>query len=313
MASSSFKNSGDFLRCENCNNKCIRPQSAQYDTEKWYCSRCSSQGRSAHVYPKLYSEQQDKLMLLSRSKSQMGVCTNLMKSIEGAGSGKKMFADLIVNKKSCTPKPPYRDIQFRGSLMTLSKKPVHCPCVRCHRTIAVSSVHSHFKYEHKHVPILSTTLGARNELELNPYTLEINHPTCIVLITLPQKLEKAADHDESALNPTMLLMASNIMNNKLTRGNDDDDDSDVGLAPFDKIIFWICSNILTQSKCTLAISTICKSIRIKYYGPISPINDNYIKLYQEGKGLILHQLQILNMTNYGKKRLAIDVIIHKEQ
>lgn len=313
MASSSFKNSGDFLRCEICNNRCIPTLSAQYNKKKWYCSRCSGEDRSTYDYPKLYSELQDKRLLLPRSKSQTGVCTNLMKSIEG-GSRKKMFPDLTVNKKSCTTKSSYGDFQFRGSLMTLSKKPVHCPYIRCNRTIAVSSVHSHFKYEHKHVPVLSTTLGARNELELDPYTLEINHPTCIVLITFPQKHEKgAADRDENALTPTMLLMASNIMNNQLTRGNDDDDDSDDGLAPFDKIIFWICSNVLTPSKCTLAISTICKSIRIKYYGPTSQINDSYIKLYQEGKGLILHQLQILNMTNYGKKRLAIDVIIHKEQ
>lgn len=81
-------------------------------------------------------------------------------------------------------------------------------------------------------------------------------------------------------------------------------------SPADRIIIWVASNVITKYSYTLAISTVCNGIRLKYFGPLLTINEDYVKLYEEGKGLLLNQNHIEGMTEGGHKPLILDILIH---
>lgn len=113
----------------------------------------------------------------------------------------------------------------------------------------------------------------------------------------------------------MLVMATKVATFPKTddfEGDDEDDvfDSTSVCTPVDQIIVWIASNTITRFNYTLAISTMCNGIRLKYFGPMSSLNDNYIKLCEEGRGLILSQNHIEGMTENNTKPLTLDIIIH---
>lgn len=115
----------------------------------------------------------------------------------------------------------------------------------------------------------------------------------------------------------MLLMVTRIPFYNLNPKSDNIDEEEFSdeyesynCYPFDKIIFWIASNIPTRSKYTLAISTPCKAIRLKYFGPILPVSEDGVKLCEDGKGLILGHTHLIGMTDNGKKSLTFDIVLH---
>lgn len=113
----------------------------------------------------------------------------------------------------------------------------------------------------------------------------------------------------------MLVMATKLATfPRSEEGEEDDDDnssdSSNGCTPVDQILIWVACNIITKYNYTLAISTMCNGIRLKYFGPMSSLNDNYIKLCEQGRGLVLSQNHIEGMTENGTKPLVLDIIIH---
>lgn len=128
--------------------------------------------------------------------------------------------------------------------------------------------------------------------------------------------------------PVMLVMATRVPYYQLNEYDEDDededdndDDDDEGIPEefeiynchaVDKILLWVASNVPTKCKYTIAVSTPCKAIRLKYFGTVSQINDNCVKLCQDGRGLILNQPHAIGMTNNGKKPLSMDIVLHRE-
>lgn len=88
---------------------------------------------------------------------------------------------------------------------------------------------------------------------------------------------------------------------------------DNACTPEDKIIIWLASNIKTQLNYTVAVSTICNGIRMKYFGPLKTLDDRPRKLFTEGKGMILSYHQYMGMTDNGQKHLHLHVIVHGDE
>lgn len=59
-------------------------------------------------------------------------------------------------------------------------RPFECPHRDCNRSIAVTSLDSHFFYEHSNISFITTTLDARNGVDL--VLREIDETLCIVVV-----------------------------------------------------------------------------------------------------------------------------------
>ncbi|KAF2881413.1 hypothetical protein ILUMI_24753 [Ignelater luminosus] len=252
--------------------------------------------------------------------------------------GKKMFPepDSIVRESvnEATSKRSFHSY-LRGdtcsthSLSHLSRKPVNCPYPGCEKTIAITAVDGHFKYEHKFVACISTCFDTRNGLEFNPHDVKYNEKLCIVLINIVDEEDQngveRSIHEMGSAKPVMLVMATRVPFYQLNEydeaeEDEDEDEEEEILEEFqeynchavDKILLWVASNVPTKCKYTIAVSTPCKAIRLKYFGTISQINDNCVKLCEDGRGLILNQPHAIGMTNNGKKPLSMDIVLHRE-
>ncbi|CAH1996489.1 unnamed protein product [Acanthoscelides obtectus] len=64
----------------------------------------------------------------------------------------------------------------------LSKRPLQCPKADCNKFISVFTLESHFRYEHKEVPVFLTQVDARSTLEFFPKNLRYGVRNCIVLV-----------------------------------------------------------------------------------------------------------------------------------
>lgn len=69
-------------------------------------------------------------------------------------------------------------------------RPVNCPYPGCEKTIAITAVDGHFKYEHKFVACISTCFDTRNGLEFNPYDVKYNEKLSIVLINITDEVDQ---------------------------------------------------------------------------------------------------------------------------
>nr|CAI5833983.1 unnamed protein product [Callosobruchus analis] len=109
-----------------------------------------------------------------------------------------------------------------------SKRPLQCPKADCNRYISVFSLESHFRYEHKEVPVILTQLDARSALEFSPKNLRYGVTNCIVLVSVmdfdfsnimqqssyhKQPTPRAGHHPRplpSDTGPVMVLMATRL-------------------------------------------------------------------------------------------------------
>ncbi|KAI4464351.1 hypothetical protein MML48_3g00009141 [Holotrichia oblita] len=213
------------------------------------------------------------------------------------------------------------------SLMSLSKRPLHCPHKDCNRTIAVSSLDSHFRYEHKYVAFIDTHLEARNGLEFFVDDVKLNEILCVVIINIMDKAEvhpilsRTICEKSSNLVPTrpvLVVMATRLELSQHEKPFEKIDDTAnmcdcLCQPPSERIFVWIASNIVTKFSYTLAVSTQCNGIRVKYYGPLLTLNENYRSLSAEGKGLILSENQLSGMSGNGTKPLILDILIHSTE
>ncbi|XP_025830560.1 uncharacterized protein LOC108735006 isoform X2 [Agrilus planipennis] len=215
------------------------------------------------------------------------------------------------------------------SLTSLSRKPVCCPYFSCNKTIAVTTFYDHFRYEHPSVTFLDTKFEIRNGLNFRLEDIHYNERHCILLINIlndKQQNKCTSKIAESrgviaSLKPALLVMAIRIHcfdsldeRDNFSSGDADDDSSSIydphACTPDDRILIWIASNIATKYSYTLAVSTLCNEIRLKYFGPMLTFNEDPLKMCSEGRGLILSNFHMKGMTENGTKPLVMDIIIH---
>lgn len=67
-----------------------------------------------------------------------------------------------------------------------------CPYKDCAKAIAVNAIDSHFRYEHKKVACITTSLEARNGLNLSLGDIKYHETLCIILINLMEDEEKCS-------------------------------------------------------------------------------------------------------------------------
>ncbi|KAF5297741.1 hypothetical protein FQR65_LT09915 [Abscondita terminalis] len=312
MAAVHYGDNDSIYSCDICCKMVQQPSIIYYCTHgHFFCQYCFKEDYSKdkrNVCPSKYCKS-----LIYRMDKECLIEKNLETANE-----RKMFPEFRNGvsapvRSSCSIVKNHSWL-VQDSFTTLSKKPINCPHPGCRRTIAVSAVNEHFRYDHKLITTISTQYEVRNELKINPTYLETNQPTCIILINILEGKKPSQFINKSSINPIFLIMASNITNKHMDLQEDLEEYSyDEDAYSCYQAIFWIASNIVTKLKYTLSLSTVCETIRVKYYGLISQINESCIKLSDEGKGLILHRMQILKMTSHGKKPLSLDFIIHKEE
>ncbi|KAF7266993.1 hypothetical protein GWI33_019737 [Rhynchophorus ferrugineus] len=257
--------------------------------------------------------------MLQNSKN-MFYCTGCFKSsfttenkMVGAGDTKAEICSNIGTKM--IPRPEMyvehpQISQLRGrqsilSLLSLSKRPLQCPKADCNKYISICTLVSHFRHEHKEVPVVSTHLDARCASTFCPRDIRYCIIQCVVVLKMI--------NSEFA----NVCRASKV---NLSKNEDRSDEECQEIShrrnerhifrPGDKIIVWIASNFNTNLSYTVAVSTLNNNIRQKYYGPLLTLNENPTSLCKEGRCLILTHYHCNTMTDNGKNDLCLDVVVH---
>ncbi|CAH1117860.1 unnamed protein product [Phaedon cochleariae] len=235
-----------------------------------------------------------------------------------------------------------------SSIISLSKRPLQCPKADCNKFVSLFTLESHFKYEHKEVPIILTQLDARSALEFYPQDIRYGVTQCIVLLNvvnhdfsdvLPQTscYCSKTNLQSSDVKPVMVLLAGRIaachlnhIDDKKYQPSSDDDLADTDeeetiissgtyveatphiLGKHDKIVIWVASNVITNLSYTVAASTLSNKIRQKFFGPILALGDGPVDVCKAGTGLILTHYHVNGMSENGSKPLAVDVVIHSQ-
>ncbi|KAL1497027.1 hypothetical protein ABEB36_008056 [Hypothenemus hampei] len=198
------------------------------------------------------------------------------------------------------------------SFISLSKRPLQCPKADCNKYISVFTLESHFKHEHKEVPIVSIHLDARCASEFYPRDVRYCTTQCIVLLKminteiLPASRASHMEITEDQ-KPIMIVMASRIADVHIISDDEEDkhDSQDVVthnqeddgvFTTGDRIIVWLASNTQTILSYTVAVSTLDNNIRQKFYGPMLTISEPAEKLCKEGHCLILTHFHCNYMT-----------------
>ncbi|ENN81501.1 hypothetical protein HUJ04_002785 [Dendroctonus ponderosae] len=260
----------------------------------------------------------------------------------GSGAGDRETEIVNVKGKKFMPHPE-RYVQrsqvsnlLRGhqnlSVMSLSKRPVRCPNADCSKYISVCTLESHFKHEHKEVPIVSTRLDARCASEFYPRDVRYGTIQCIVLLKVINaeflnmcrlsRMALPSLHPEEQ-KPIMILMSSRIADLHLTPEDaeevhqnpqvPDGHSQEEVFRKGERIIVWLASNILTNLSYTVAVSTMDNEIRQKFFGPMLTLNESAAKVCKEGNCLILTHFHCNGMTEHGAKPLALDVVVHNPE
>ncbi|KAJ8918344.1 hypothetical protein NQ315_008037 [Exocentrus adspersus] len=308
-----MRNYRDFGVCEICGDKVEKKYLLQSSDNIFYCKECFKKRFSS-------GDQRHYLKKFVR-KSQKLIPYPEMYSVQRNSKNAKMN-----NRPSSTI-----------SVVSLSKRPLQCPKPECSKFVSLFTLESHFKYEHKEVPIILTQLDARSALEFYPKDVRYGITQCIVLLNvinhdfssiLPRHISSYCSKTNLQTldsRPVMFLLATRIAGCHLAKEQeheppacDSEDDVESSrtytehdlLFPDDKIIIWMASNISTNLSYTIAASTLSNKIRQKYFGPMMTLSDSAIELCNEGNCLILTHFHINGMSENGFKPLALDVVIH---
>lgn len=115
--------------------------------------------------------------------------------------------------------------------------------------------------------------------------------------------------------PVLVVMATRLQLSQHEKSFDVGDDNEdfcdcVTYPPAERLFVWIASNIVTKFSYTLAVSTQCNGIRVKYFGPLLTLNENCKTLCMEGKGLILSEDHLMGMSENRTKPLILDILVH---
>ncbi|XP_060518405.1 uncharacterized protein LOC132697129 [Cylas formicarius] len=206
------------------------------------------------------------------------------------------------------------------SVMSLSKKPLQCPKDECNKYISIGTLEFHFKTEHKDVPVICPNLDARCASKFYLRDIRYCVVQCIALLKIEDfKPDTSGISYNSAQDPKplMILMCTRIAVVHTEEGNEVERDRECRMTPEqecfgdgDRIIVWVASNVATNLSYTVAVSTIDREIRQKYFGPVLTLNENPKNLCRDGKCLILTHIHCRGMSENGAQPLALDVVIH---
>ncbi|KAL3283020.1 hypothetical protein HHI36_006177 [Cryptolaemus montrouzieri] len=213
------------------------------------------------------------------------------------------------------------------STPSISKKPLQCPYQQCGKFVSVFEISAHFKYEHKEVPHIFTHFDARSALEFSPKIIQHGVLCTMVLLNLrksePNLVPVASSTSRKIINEStkdaqacLIVLATRLTDydveekqckdekNRHHRSNEVNDS--------DKWIFWLGSNISINLSYTIAISSLDNEMRLKYFGPVLHIEEKPLKLWQDGRCLLMNKYQIERMSDNFQKKLSLDVIVYQE-
>ncbi|XP_045470674.1 uncharacterized protein LOC123677960 [Harmonia axyridis] len=207
----------------------------------------------------------------------------------------------------------------------ISKRPLRCPYRDCAKFVGVFDISPHFKCEHKEVPHIMTHFDARNALEFSAKDVKRGCIRTMLLLNLddsgniePKTPSTALSKSSSCFskeNSTLLVLATKLseydVDDKLRdkpRKHRTDEIKDT-----DKWIFWVGSNISTNLSYTIAISTLDNETRLKYFGPVVHLEESPVKLWGNGRCLLMNRFNIERMSQNFQKNLNLDVIIYTEE
>ncbi|XP_044752863.1 uncharacterized protein LOC123312479 isoform X2 [Coccinella septempunctata] len=208
---------------------------------------------------------------------------------------------------------------------SISKKPLKCPYLDCGKFVGVFDMSAHYKYEHKEVPIIFTHCDARSALEFSPRDIKRGGVRTMLLLNLddfpacgmsaPSTAVSKTSSSFPKENQTLLVLATKLsecdMDEKIREKGrrhraEEPKDTDVW-------IFWLGLNVSTNLSYTLAISTLDNEIRLKYFGPVVHLEEDPVKLWANGKCLLLNRFQIERMSENFHKNLNLDIIIYSDE
>ncbi|XP_071053102.1 uncharacterized protein [Onthophagus taurus] len=200
------------------------------------------------------------------------------------------------------------------SLLSNTSRPLYCPLKTCNKAIAIKSVDYHFECEHKHVALITTHLEARNGMEFHAEDIKIDDIMCICLLRIKKPEITICDNINNlnlgpqtvSKNPVVLIMATKLLFECTDTGYNNYCD----YVPAEKYFVWVASNLVTNFNYTLALSSQCNRLRVKYFGPLTSLNENFRSMCLQNKGLILTEDRIKGMTGGFQKPLVLDILIH---
>ncbi|XP_057666513.1 uncharacterized protein LOC130900136 isoform X1 [Diorhabda carinulata] len=276
-------------------------------------------------------------------------CGNCFKDVYCAASGDSKSKETSDLREKIIPYPEIFSynkkrsfiaescVTSSSSTISLSKKPLQCPKASCSKFVSLFTLESHFRYEHKEIPIVITQVDARSALEFYLKDIPDNVTQCVALFNiigydfstiLPQTSQNSTTIlQNSNAKPMMVLLATRITNSEISLFDENVtcqitetlDGSNTTLAyeednnltsPLDRIVIWMSSNILTNLNYTVAASTLSNQIRQKYFGPMLLLGDIPMDIFRNGTCLILTHHHLSEMTRSGNEPLALDVVIH---
>ncbi|XP_066251136.1 uncharacterized protein [Euwallacea similis] len=219
------------------------------------------------------------------------------------------------------------------STMSFSKRPLQCPKTDCKKFISVCSLESHFKHEHKEVPVVHSHLNTCCSFQFNPRDLRYYTTQCFVLLKLRNaEISNISGTSRMTLSgsvedqqPILILMATRIANVHLDSDDEEDDEihpepemlagsDDEVFTDRDMIIIWVASNIQTTLSYTVAVSTLDYKIRRKFFGPLLTLSESAAeKMSKEGSCLILTYCHSEVMSLDETKSLVLDVAVHSTE
>lgn len=316
-----------MVPCDICAQPKIDTKIVRCKNDHVFCTRCLKQiGR------------------LGNSRCPYANCKRklIRKLPTASGDAKKMFrttqadiAEPVVDiRQSCSTL--YNPDKMLS--LSISRRPVYCPHQNCNWTVAVSSLSSHFLYEHRNIQKCKITFEQRTRVNCSLINLTRNTRHTLLYLELVEEDEDARrnnKHKKSKVlstlsqRPIVFVMVYKfplVSENEVVQVFNDSDDSEPDeLIPMDpqevdtdgedKIMIWLGANIATPFAYTVAASTSCEKVRLKYYGPLGTIHEEPNNLYEQGLGLVFTQGSHRKMVARSKSgaHIALDLMIHPER
>nr|CAH7736370.1 unnamed protein product [Callosobruchus chinensis] len=128
----------------------------------------------------------------------------------------------------CQHSEPHGRRAISANMTPPSKRPLQCPKADCNKYISVFTLESHFRYEHKEVPVILTQLDARSGSVFSPKNLRYGITNCIALVSVmdfdfSNIMQQSSHHKQptpgsrhnssplpSDTGPVMVLMATRL-------------------------------------------------------------------------------------------------------
>ncbi|CAH0557215.1 unnamed protein product [Brassicogethes aeneus] len=308
--SQSYEN---YDNCESCGNMFEKLCLLESKDKNYYCMDCFKRKFTKDKY----SEKPRKMAMFFKNNRFIPNPEHHVEKIVP-----KKSTSVLSMKKSC-------------STMSLSKRPLQCPHGVCSRFVSITTLSSHFKYEHPMIQQSNSPLDNRMSMSFTPTEIRYDLTTCLRVITITDldlnniipnnsKYDFNFPKELDSSIPVFFLLARRIpayhiknpdenIHDILESYEDDEKKLDFFKAG-DKIILWIACNIPgAKLSYTIAASTISNDIRLKYYGPLLSIsNHSPAELCKTANCLIISHWHCYKFIGGGARDVPVDVVIHED-